>query len=40
MPGSQYEDVAPANEIARMVEDERAGTPGENDLLDPRRPVE
>ena len=36
----QHEDVKPDNEIARMVEDERADSPGEKDLLDPARPVE
>ena len=34
-----HEDVSPQNEVARMVDDERAGT-GEKDLLDPARPVE
>ena len=34
------DDVRPENEIARMVDDERAGGTGETDLLDPGRPVE
>lgn len=35
------EDVAPENEVARMVDNERSGSPGqEKDLLDPERPVE
>ena len=38
--GEVSEDVAPENEITRMVEEERAGNPGEKDLLDPARPVE
>lgn len=33
-------DLAPDDEIARMVEEERAGTPGAADLLDPARPTE
>ena len=40
-PSPESEDVAPEDEIARMVEEERAGAPGqEKDLLDPGRPVE
>lgn len=34
------DDVAPGDEWARMVEDERASEPGATDLLDPSRPVE
>ncbi|MXO65453.1 mechanosensitive ion channel [Altererythrobacter endophyticus] len=34
------EDVSPENEIARMVDAERAMAPGEKDLLDSSRPVE
>jgi len=34
------EDVRPANEIARMVDDERSAGSAERDLLDPARPVE
>lgn len=33
-------DVAPEEAVARMVEEERAVTPGDRDLLDSRRPVE
>ncbi len=40
-PDSTEADVAPADEIARMVEEERADTKAaEADLLDPDRPVE
>lgn len=38
-PAQVEEDVAPENEVVRMVEDERSGT-AERDLLDPSRPVE
>tara|TARA_A100001391_G_scaffold139407_2_gene97657 strand:+ start:5801 stop:7222 length:1422 start_codon:yes stop_codon:yes gene_type:complete len=34
------EDLGPQDEIARMVEEERATTPADNDLLDTSRPVE
>ena len=37
---AEAQDVAPKNEVARMVEAERAATPGEGDLLDTDRPVE
>ncbi|MEN7537609.1 mechanosensitive ion channel family protein [Aurantiacibacter flavus] len=37
---SQAEDLGPQDEIARMVEEERATTPADNDLLDTSRPVE
>ncbi len=40
MPMPIDEDVSPAHEIAQMVDDERAATPGERDLLDHSRPVE
>jgi small-conductance mechanosensitive channel len=33
-------DVAPADEVAKMVAAERASEPDDSDLLDPRRPVE
>ncbi len=39
--GTAHEDVKPDDEIAAMVAAERAQAPdGENDLLDPNRPVE
>ncbi|WP_260482228.1 mechanosensitive ion channel domain-containing protein [Sphingomicrobium flavum] len=34
------EDVRPADEVAQMVNQERAAKPGDNDLLDEGRPVE
>ncbi|WP_137680310.1 mechanosensitive ion channel family protein [Aurantiacibacter suaedae] len=37
---SHAEDLGPQDEIARMVEEERATTPADNDLLDTSRPVE
>lgn len=41
-PDDDHDDVAPQDEVARMVEAERAGTSGkrDKDLLDPSRPVE
>jgi small-conductance mechanosensitive channel len=33
-------DVAPEEAVAKMVDEERSATPGDRDLLDPRRPVE
>ena len=36
----EAEDLAPENEIVRMVDDERAAGLGERDLLDHERPVE
>ncbi|OYX47172.1 MAG: MscS mechanosensitive ion channel [Sphingomonadales bacterium 32-64-22] len=37
---SHAEDLGPQDEIARMVEEERATSPADNDLLDASRPVE
>lgn len=39
-PGETDEDVRPTDEVAQMVEAERACEPGEKDLLDEKRPVE
>lgn len=40
-PTVEADDIAPEDEIARMVDEERANTPGqEKDLLDSGRPVE
>ena len=40
LPHPADDDVKPENEIVRMVDDERAGSTSEKDLLDPGRPVE
>jgi len=39
-PALDEEDLIPQDEIARMVDEERAETPPDKDLLDPSRPVE
>ncbi len=36
----ETQETTPEDEIARMVDEERASTSNEKDLLDPRRPVE